>query len=411
MNCEIISVGTELLLGQIANTDAQYISQKLSELGINVYYHTVVGDNKQRLLEALNIAVKRVNLIITTGGLGPTVDDLTKEVVAEFLGLEMHIHEPSLEHIKEHFKRTGREVTDNNIKQALLPKGAIPIYNPNGTAPGAIIEHEKGIFVILPGPITELKPMFEKEVMPFLRKFSDYSIVSRVIRIFGIGESKVEEIIKDLLENQNNPTIAPLLGHGDVTLRITARVRNGEDANALIDPIEHEIKERLGNAVYGFNDDTMNSIVGRMLKERELKVAVAESCTGGLVSDKLTDIPGISLVFDRGMITYSNEAKIELLNVSEDTLRLYGAVSPQTAEEMALGALNHSHADIALSTTGIAGPDGGTSLKPVGLVYMALADKCGVYSTKHLFDGDRRKIKEMAALTALNLLRLHILEL
>jgi nicotinamide-nucleotide amidase len=410
MDCEIISVGTELLLGQIANTDAQYISQRLSELGINVYYHTVVGDNKQRLLDALNVAVKRADLIITTGGLGPTVDDLTKETVAEFLGLELQMHEPSLQHIKEHFNRTGRQVSDNNIKQALLPKGSIPIPNPNGTAPGVIIEHEKGIFIVLPGPPLELQPMFEETVVPFLQKCSDYTIVSKVVRIFGIGESKVEEMVKDLLDEQDNPTIAPLVGHGDVTLRITARVRKGEDAYALIDPVERQIRQRLGDAVYGVDDDTLSKVVGRMLIERELKLALAESCTGGLISDKLTDIPGISMAFDRGFVTYSNEAKMELLGVSNDTLNRFGAVSPQTAEEMALGALAHSHADIALAVTGIAGPDGGTPSKPVGLAYMAIADSYGAYSSKHVFNGNRRRIKEIGALTALNLLRLHLLK-
>ncbi|MBZ4666550.1 competence/damage-inducible protein A [Mahella sp.] len=410
MDCEIISVGTELLLGQIANTDAQYISQRLSELGINVYYHTVVGDNRQRLLNALDVAVKRADLIITTGGLGPTVDDLTKETVAEFLGLELQMHEPSLQYIKEYFNRTGRQVSDNNIKQALLPKGSIPIPNPNGTAPGVIIEHEKGIFVILPGPPMELQPMFEETAVPFLQKFSDYAIVSRVLRIFGIGESKVEEMVEDLLDEQDNPTIAPLVGHGDVTLRITARVRKGEDAYALISPVERQIKQRLGDAVYGVDDDTLSKVVGRMLIERELKLALAESCTGGLISDKLTDIPGISTAFDRGLVTYSNEAKMELLGVSNDTLNRFGAVSPQTAEEMALGALAHSHADIALAVTGIAGPDGGTPSKPVGLVYMAIADSYGAYSSKHVFGGNRRRIKETAALTALNLLRLHLLK-
>lgn len=411
MNCEIIAVGTELLLGQIANTDAQYISSRLSELGINVYYHTTVGDNKQRLLDALDIAVKRADIIITTGGLGPTMDDLTKETVAEFLGLDMYMHAPSLQHIKERFARTGQQVTDNNIKQAMIPTGGVPIPNPNGTAPGVIIEHEKGVFIILPGPPFELQPMFEDTVVPFLQQRSDYTIASKVLRIFGIGESKVETMVKDILDEQTNPTIAPLIGRGDVTLRITARVRKGQDAASLIEPVEQRIRARLGDAVYGVDDDTLEKVVGYMLMDKKLRLAVAESCTGGLIADRLTDVPGISAVLDRGMVTYSNQAKIELLGVASETLKQFGAVSPQTAEEMALGALEKSNADIAVAVTGIAGPDGGTASKPVGLVYMAVADRDGVYSSKHIFNGNRRRIKETAASTALNLLRLHLLKL
>lgn len=411
MNCEIIAVGTELLLGQIANTDAQYISSRLSELGINVYYHTTVGDNKQRLLDALDIAVKRADIIITTGGLGPTMDDLTKETVAEFLGLDMYMHAPSLQHIKERFARTGQQVTDNNIKQAMIPTGGVPIPNPNGTAPGVIIEHEKGVFIILPGPPFELQPMFEDTVVPFLQQRSDYTIASKVLRIFGIGESKVETMVKDILDEQTNPTIAPLIGRGDVTLRITARVRKGQDAASLIEPVEQRIRARLGDAVYGVDDDTLEKVVGYMLMNKKLRLAVAESCTGGLIADRLTDVPGISAVLDRGMVTYSNLAKIELLGVASETLKQFGAVSPQTAEEMALGALEKSNADIAVAVTGIAGPDGGTASKPVGLVYIAIADRDGVYSSKHIFNGNRRRIKEAAASTALNLLRLHLLKL
>jgi len=411
MNCEIIAVGTELLLGQIANTDAQYISSRLSELGINVYYHTTVGDNKQRLLDALDIAVKRADIIITTGGLGPTMDDLTKETVAEFLGLDMYMHAPSLQHIKERFARTGQQVTDNNIKQAMIPTGGVPIPNPNGTAPGVIIEHEKGVFIILPGPPFELQPMFEDTVVPFLQQRSDYTIASKVLRIFGIGESKVETMVKDILDEQTNPTIAPLIGRGDVTLRITARVRKGQDAASLIEPVEQRIRARLGDAVYGVDDDTLEKVVGYMLMDKKLRLAVAESCTGGLIADRLTDVPGISAVLDRGMVTYSNQAKIELLGVASETLKQFGAVSPQTAEEMALGALEKSNADIAVAVTGIAGPDGGTASKPVGLVYIAIADRDGVYSSKHIFNGNRRRIKETAASTALNLLRLHLLKL
>jgi len=294
MNTEVIGVGSELLLGQIANTTAQYISHCLSSLGINVYYHTVVGDNRNRLLEALEIASRRVDLIITTGGLGPTMDDLTKETIAEFLGLELTLHQPSAQAICDFFARKGRTMTENNLKQAMFPKEAIVLPNEMGTAPGAIIEKDDKIFIMLPGPPYELQPMFEDHVIPYLAQRGHEKIFSRVLRIYGIGESAVEEAINDLLVNQTNPTIAPLAAYGEVTLRLTVKCDRSQDPLEFIKPIEDEIRRRLGYAVYGIDDDRLETVVAKLLSEKGLTLAVAESCTGGLISNLLTDVPGIS---------------------------------------------------------------------------------------------------------------------
>lgn len=306
MNVEILAVGSELLLGQIANTNAQYISQRLSQLGINVYYHTVVGDNRKRMLEALKIASSRADIIITTGGLGPTLDDITKETVAEYLGLPLVLHQPSVDAIKEYFRSRNRICTQNNLKQAMFPEKAIVLKNSVGTAPGAIIEEDEKIYIILPGPPRELKPMFEKYVMPYLEGKSGEKIFSRVLRIYGMGESMVEEKVRDLLEKQQNPTIAPLASFGEVTLRLTVKCKRDQDPWPLIKPLEDEIRRRLGDAIYGVDDDTLESVVVDLLKKNDCTLATAESCTGGLIANRITNVPGASEVFLEGMITYSN---------------------------------------------------------------------------------------------------------
>lgn len=403
MNAEIIGVGSELLLGQIANTDAQYVSQKLSELGINVYYHTVVGDNAGRLKGVLALAHERSDLIITTGGLGPTMDDLTKETVADFLELPMVLDQESLEGIHCLFHTRGWPMAPSNDKQAMFPEGAVILPNPNGTAPGAIVEKDGRTYVILPGPPNELNPMFDDQVMPYLSKKAGYVIHSRVLKIYGMGESSVEDKIQDILREQSNPTIAPLAKMGEVTLRLTVRCEKGEDSDALLDPVENKIRERLGDVVYGVDDDDLASVLIAALRQKGKTLTLAESCTGGLVSKMITDIPGSSDVFREGVVTYSNEAKASRLNVT--TVPQYGAVSEETAAAMLTGLLATSDADFGAAITGIAGPGGGTEEKPVGLVYIAVGDRDSHQVHTCRFHRDRGRIRHAAALFTLDQLR------
>jgi len=412
MDAEIIGVGSELLLGQISNTDAQYISQKLSQLGINVFYHTVVGDNKNRLKEALEIASRRADLIFTTGGLGPTMDDLTKETIADFLGLNMFLHEESIEAIKGYFAKRGRTMSQNNNKQACFPEGAKIMPNNHGTAPGAIVENKGKVFIILPGPPGELQPMFEDYVIPYLERKSKEQITSRVLKVYGMGESVMEEKIKDLIINQSNPTIAPLAGSSELTIRITAKTARGEDPYKLIQPLEEKVRQRLGDLVYGVDDDTLESVVLRLLVESKKTIATAESCTGGLIAKRITSIPGASQAFIEGVVSYSNQSKTERLGVSEATLAKNGAVSPETAEEMVRGILETTGADLGAAVTGIAGPGGGTANKPVGLVYIGIGDKEGHFTVNsYNFLGGRKKVQEMAASMALDSIRRRLLTL
>ncbi len=407
MNTEIIGIGSELLLGQIANTNAQYISQQLSQIGVNVYYHTAVGDNKIRILEALKAASSRAGLIITTGGLGPTMDDISKETVAEFLGLDLVIHPPSMEHLRAFFTGRGRPMPENNIKQVMFPAEAIVLPNPRGTAPGAILEKDGLTVIILPGPPYELQPMFEASVIPYLLAKSGEIITSRVIRIYGIGESAVEVRIADMLQKQGNPTIAPLAGYGEVTLRITAKALHDVDAQKLIAPVEAEILSRLGSFVYGYDDDRLETVVVERLRQKGMTLALAESCTGGLVSNLITDVPGASEVFLESCITYSNDAKTARLGVSPNTLSRFGAVSAQVASEMAQG-IRETGARIGAAITGIAGPGGGTLDKPVGLVFLAIADEKGTDVKQLHLHGDRQRIKHETASQLLNWLRIRL---
>jgi len=410
VNAEIIAVGSELLLGQISNTNAQYISKVLSSIGINVFYHTAVGDNRNRIIDVLNIATKRSELIILTGGLGPTLDDLTKETLAEFLDLCLVKDEASANAIEFYMKMRGRPVTAGNLKQAMFPQGSMILPNEHGTAPGAIIKKISKTFVILPGPPFELKPMFEKYCLPHLSEYGEERIVSKVLKIYGMGESTVEEKIKDLLLNQSNPTIAPLAGYGDVTLRLTIKCSRSDDPENWFKPLELELRNRLGNFIFGTDDESLESVVAGLLKKNSLKLSIAESCTGGLISDLLTNVPGISNNLTESIVVYSNQSKSKRLAIKEETLKQYGAVSEQTAIEMAKGIKYFSGSDIGLSVTGIAGPDGGTEKKPVGLVYTAIAyGKDSVQVQRHQLIGDRKRIKITAANIALNLLRLTII--
>ncbi|MDK2798416.1 MAG: nicotinamide-nucleotide amidase [Clostridiales bacterium] len=409
MNAEIIAVGTELLLGQILNTNAQFLSVELSNLGINVYFQTVVGDNQQRLKETFHTALKRADIVILTGGLGPTKDDLTKEIVAETLGLSLELHKESLDRIKTFFAAMHREMASNNEKQAYLPKGSIVLINNNGTAPGCIIEKDDKIVVMLPGPPKEMKPMFRESVYPYLRKKTSNIIYSRVLRIFGIGESSLEQKLIDIIDNQNNPTVAPYAQEGEVTLRITAKCENEEAAEKLIVPVENEIRNRLGITVYGVGEESLEEVTAKLLMEKEITLATAESCTGGLLAEKITRIPGISKSFITGVVTYSNASKIQLLGVSIDTLNQYGAVSAQTALEMAKGIRERSNTDIGISVTGIAGPGGGSEEKPVGLVYIGMATRQKCWYSELRLIGNREKIRNITTLNALDMIRRYLL--
>lgn len=406
--CELISVGTEILLGDILNTDAQYLSIELAKLGISVIHQSTVGDNRERLLAQLDEAAKRSDIIILSGGLGPTPDDLTKEICCEFFGKEMFLHEPTVEKIKEYFSSKGIEMAQNNLKQAMLPKDCVIFPNDNGTAPGMAIEKDGVHILVLPGPPRELKPMFQNCAVPYLMQFSDRIIVSHNIRTFGIGESSMAERVNDLFDAQN-PTVAPYAKDGEALLRVTAMAKTKEDAESLCKPIIEEIKKRLDAYVYGVDYNCIEEAVVGMLKEHHLKVATAESCTGGLIAKRITDVPGASEVFECGIISYANGIKHKVLGVSEDDLNKYGAVSEPVAKQMAQGALKVSGADIAVSVTGIAGPDSDSTGKPVGLVYIGLADKENVWVREiRTSRRDRSYNRYVSASNALDMIRLYI---
>ncbi len=408
MKAEIIAVGTELLLGDILNTNARFIARQLAELGITLQYQTVVGDNEQRLSEALDIAFNRADIIITSGGLGPTDDDITKETAAKYFNKEMVLDERSRDRLLTYFK--GRNMSPTNMKQVYMPKGAIVLDNDNGTAPGCIITDKGKTIAVLPGPPSELVPMFENGVRSYLEKQQEFTLVSKVLHLSGIGESAAAEQIRELMQKSSNPTIAPYAKTNEMVFRITARGKDKEECQALIKPVADEIYSRLGQFIYGEDDETLVSAVMKRLIEKGLTVASAESCTGGMVASRLIDYPGASAVFMTGFVTYTNESKAKFLGVSEDTLEKYGAVSPQTAEEMCIGAAERSGADIGISTTGIAGPGGGTAEKPVGLVYIGVSVKGKAVTKKLQLSGSRNKIRNAAAAAAIELLRQQIIQ-
>lgn len=406
--CEIISVGTELLLGDILNTDAQFLSQELAKLGLSVLHQSTIGDNHRRLYELLELASERSDIIILSGGLGPTPDDITKEVACEFFGKELVLHEESLERMTSYFVKKGIEMPEINKKQAMLPADCVVFRNNNGTAPGLAMEKDGTHILLLPGPPRELKPMFFESAVPYLRRFSDKVIISHNIRTFGIGESAMSEIVTDLLESAN-PTVAPYAKDGEALLRVTAMADNEEKAEELCKPMIEEIKARLSDYIYGIDCNCIEEAVVTMLKENHLKLATAESCTGGLIGKRITNVSGASEVFECGIIAYANEIKHRILGVSEDALRQYGAVSEEVAKQMAVGALRISGADIAVSVTGIAGPLSDGTLKPVGLSYIALADKDNVW-VKEINTGrkDRGYNRFVNSSNALNMVRMYI---
>lgn len=415
MTVELISVGTELLLGNIVNTNANYLSRKCAELGFSLYYQVTVGDNEGRLCESLKTALERSDIVILTGGLGPTQDDITKEATAKVLGLELMMDEASRRHIEEYFrfryqKEAGGAVTENNWKQALKIEGSQVVANSNGTAPGYIVETGEKTVILLPGPPGELLPMFENSIYPYLQARQNKIFVSSMVKICGIGESKAETEILDLIEAQTNPTIAPYAKNGEVHFRITAAADHPEEGKKLISPVVKELYRRFGNHIYTtLEEETLEEVVIKLLKSKNYTVATAESCTGGMLTGRLVNVSGVSEVLKEGFITYSNEAKAKYLGVSEETLRIHGAVSEQTAREMVLGAARAAGADAAIAVTGIAGPEGGTAEKPVGLVYLAsLAG--GEVTVKELrLKGNRQKIRESSVISALDLLRRSLL--
>ncbi|MCM1190361.1 MAG: competence/damage-inducible protein A [bacterium] len=411
MTVELICVGTELLLGNIVNTNAAYLAEKCAGLGLSCYFQTVVGDNKERLSLVLRTAMERSDIVILSGGLGPTEDDLTKETAAEICGKKLVMHEPSREAIRAFFAKRGIEPTDNNWKQAMLPEGCIVMENHNGTAPGVILETEEAKVILLPGPPGELCPMFEESVAPYLMGMPSQVICSRTVKICGVGESRAETMLKDLIDGQTNPTLATYAKTGEVHIRVTAGAEDKKAAQKLIKPVVKEIKNRFGSSIYTTEEDvTLEKAVVELLQANGLTVTCGESCTGGMLSARLINVPGVSDTYKSGVITYSNKAKRKFLGVKKSTLQKYGAVSEQTAEEMAKGLLLLTKADVAVAVTGLAGPDGGTEEKPVGLVYIACGIKGDITVKGYHFSGNRAKIRESAVAAALSLTRDCVLE-
>ncbi|MED0660386.1 competence/damage-inducible protein A [Bacillus smithii] len=399
MNAEIISVGSELLLGQIVNTNAQFLSRHLAEMGINVFYQTVVGDNSVRLLSTIQKAEERADLIIFTGGLGPTRDDLTKETIAAHLGKKLVLNDEAFKGIRQYFLRIGREMTENNKKQALVLEDCLVLPNENGMAPGMFVKSKNKFYMLLPGPPKEMQPMFEKYGRSAILNVLDHqeSIVSRVLRFFGIGESQLETEIEDIIMNQTNPTIAPLAGDGEVTIRLTAKHRSKETANEMIDKVEKEILNRVGEYFYGYGQTTIAAELVQKLKQQNKTIACAESLTGGLFQSMITAVAGASAVLKGGIVCYTNEAKEHLVDVSKKTLDTFGAVSEQCAKELAENVRKKLNADIGISFTGVAGPDS-LEENPPGTVWIGISEKGKESKAVSLkLAGDRNQIRNRTA--------------
>lgn len=406
MRVELVMIGTELLLGDTVDTNASYLAEGLARHGIDLYYKSTVGDNWLRLIEVLSQALSRSDLVITSGGLGPTMDDLTREAAAAVTNCPLERNEEAEALMEAFFQRLGRTMTQNNRKQAYLPRGAQAIPNSWGTAPGILWEMHGKTLICLPGVPRELKGMFEETVLPYLRAHSEGQVlVSRTLHFAGIGESQLEEEIRDILLEQGNPTVAPYASFGMVKLRITAKAPSELQARQLIAPVERQLRKRVGEFVYAVDGELLEEVVGRLLRGRGETVTSAESCTGGLIAHRITDVAGSSDYFERGFVTYSNAAKVQDLGVRSSTLEAFGAVSEECVREMAAGVRRHSDADWGLAVTGIAGPGGGTDEKPVGLVYMAVASAKETVTERHQFQGSRSDIKFRVAQAALNLLR------
>lgn len=409
MNAEIITVGTELLLGDILNSNSQFLSRELAAYGIGMLYQSTVGDNTARLGQVLSLALSRSDLVVLTGGLGPTQDDLTRETVAQTLNLPLELHEESWARIQEYFRNTGREMTKNNQKQAMLPKGAVVFPNDHGTAPGCAVERYGQCVIMLPGPPRELIPMFDDYVAPYLSKFSGGTIFSRTVGVFGLSESAVAQRLADLM-CESNPTVAPYAKDGEVVLRVTAKAKDQEAAKALCDPVVEEIRKRLTSNVYGVDAGSLQKAVVTLLKENNLKIATAESCTAGLLSSRITEIPGASQIFECGVAAYSKEIKHDVLGVPQHLLDEHGAVSPEVACAMAMGARRVGKSHLGVGITGVAGPEPSED-KPVGTVYVALADEKRTWVKKIVAghgDNDREYIRHVATSNALDMIRRYL---
>ena len=408
MIAELIAVGTELLLGNIANTDGQFLSEKLSTMGITVHHHTVVGDNPARLAEALETARKRADIIITTGGLGPTYDDLTKQTICKTFGKELELHEDILEEIRTWFQtKLGKTMPENNVQQALLPVGCTVFDNPVGTAPGCAFE-ENGVHVLmLPGPPFECKYMFEHRAAQYLERFTDGVIVSHEIKIFGMGESSVEEALREPMTRLTNPTLAPYAKLNECMVRATAKAETKEKAEELLRPLVEQVRETLGDVIYGIDVESLEEVVSGLLRERGLTLSAAESCTGGLIAKRMTDLPGASNVFRGGVVSYTNGVKAGVLGVPETLLEEFGAVSEPVARAMAECCRKVCGSDLAVSVTGVAGPDQDDWGNEVGTVYIALARAEGTICKK-LSCGrgrGRDRVRSAAASNAFDMIR------
>ncbi len=402
MRAEIIAVGSELLTPYKLDTNSLYLTEKLLEVGIKVAYKTVVGDNREDLYKAIKDASRRVPLIILTGGLGPTEDDITREVVANFLKKELILKEEIIEKIKRHFEVRGIKMPDINIRQAFVIEGAIVMENNVGTAPGLWIDEERIKIALLPGPPKELKPMVENFLINELKKYGSYNYYSKTMRIVGLTESETEEKIEDIISGLKNPWINILAIPGQIEINILARGKNSiEEAEDRVNEVFNKILERLKDYVFTLDKESLEEVVGRLLKERGETLSVAESCTGGLLSNRITNISGSSTYFERGVVTYSNNAKMEILGVKSETLKEHGAVSRETALEMVEGIKKLSKTDYGLAITGIAGPTGGSEEKPVGTVFIALSTPQKSEAFKYRFIGDREKIKWQSSQQAL----------
>ena len=406
MKAGILAIGTELLMGQTVNTNATYLSKELGELGVGVYYHLTVGDNPQRIKNALDDLLASCDLVLVTGGLGPTLDDITKEVVADTLGLSMILDERSFSIIKERFRLFNRTMPESNIRQAYFPEGAIILDNDLGTAPGCIVDikEKNKTIVVLPGPPRELKHMYLTYVKAYLMRKNAFKMHSKYLSVYDLGESAAEERLMDLIENQSNPTIATYAGDGKVLLRVTSSGLSEADNISKVDEMVQEIEKRIGKHIVSHKGEDIDQVILSLLKSKGLTIAIAESCTGGKLTSALVKHSGASDVVDSGIVTYSNASKIRETAVKSETLQTYGAVSHQTCKEMVKGIMAKTGASVGISITGIAGPTGGTAEKPVGLVYIGIGVNDEIYTIENHFTGNRENVQDRAVIKALKLL-------
>lgn len=410
LTAEIIAIGSELLTPDRSDTNSLWLTEKLNNIGIEVKLKTIVGDDDARLEETIKDALRRSRFVITTGGLGPTEDDITRKIAARALSRRLMLNEKVLESIREKFQRMGHPMPEINSRQAMIIEGAEVLENPNGTAPGLYLDQDERAIALLPGPPREMRPMFENFVLPkLIAKAGDVRVARRILRVAGLGESAVDERIAPVYTQYKNPQTTILFNQSEIEIQLTAQAKTEQDAELLLDGLAGQIEERLGDAIFAFRGETMEEVVGLRLAVKGFTLAVAESCTGGLISERLTKVSGSSVYFMEGVVTYSNDAKIRSLGVDAELIAARGAVSAEVAEAMADGVRRRADTDFGISVTGIAGPNGGTEEKPVGLVYIALADDIHVEHRKLMLPGDRHLIRWRASQAALDLLRRRLL--